>query len=269
MVVFSTVFAAPFFALALVPGMLRKRPRAGEWMPALELTIGAIELAAAIKFASNADLVLGWGVLTRQVVIGLWIAILFALAIALLRYFPSRPADSVTRPGRFRVATAALVLALLAVLVPGLFGRRLGELEAFLPPLAGVRATAAESARELPWMLNDYASALLTANRERRPILVDFTGYTCTNCRWMEANMFPRDDVKESLRRFVRVRLYTDGLGEPYQSQQRLEQRIFGTVALPLYAAFDADGRPRATFLGMTRDPREFKEFLERGASPR
>jgi thiol:disulfide interchange protein DsbD len=81
--------------------------------------------------------------------------------------------------------------------------------------------------------------------------------------------MFPRGDVKHALDRFVRVRLYTDGLGEPYMSQQRLEQQMFGTVALPLYAALAPNGRPRATFLGMTRDAAEFTAFLERGAVDR
>ena len=264
MLVFSTVFAAPFFALALLPGLLRRRPRAGDWMPALEITIGAIELAAAIKFASNADLVLGWNVLTRQVVIALWIAILLALIVALLRHVPgvARPAGAA---GRFRLATAAIVIAVLGVLIPGLFGRRLGELDAFLPPLPAPTASSGTAAAELAWMHNDFRGALLAATRERRPILIDFTGYTCTNCRWMEANMFPRPEVKRALDRFVRVRLYTDGLGEPFQSQQMLEQRLFGTVALPLYAVLDADGRPRATFLGMTRDAPEFTKFLDRG----
>lgn len=81
--------------------------------------------------------------------------------------------------------------------------------------------------------------------------------------------MFTRPEVKRALDQFVRVRLYTDGLGEPFQSQQSLEQRLFGTVALPLYAVLDADGRPRATFLGMTRDAREFTEFLDQSASSR
>jgi thiol:disulfide interchange protein DsbD len=85
----------------------------------------------------------------------------------------------------------------------------------------------------------------------------------------MEANMFPRADVKRELERFVRVRLYTDGRGEPFATQQRIEQRLFGTVALPLYAALGPDGRPRATFLGMTRDASEFTAFLERGAQLR
>jgi thiol:disulfide interchange protein DsbD len=250
MLVFSTVFAAPFFLLALVPGLLKRRPRSGDWMPAVELIVGAVEIGAAIKFISNADLVLGWGIFTRQVVVSIWIVILLALIAALL-----------ARYSRVRLGLAAMTLAFVALLVPGLFGRRLGELDAFLPPGGGRTASG-----ELAWLLDDYRGAIRQAAMEQRPVLIDFTGYTCTNCRWMEANMFPRDDVKRALDRFVRVRLYTDGLGEPYESQQRLEQRLFGTVALPLYAVIDPTGRPRARFLGMTRDTREFVDFLERSS---
>ena len=106
------------------------------------------------------------------------------------------------------------------------------------------------------------------ARRQARPILVDFTGYTCTNCRWMEANMFTRADVRAAMGGYVRVRLYTDGIGEAYQSHQRFEERLFGTVALPLYAVLDPGGVPRAKFLGMTRDAAEFTRFLSDGARP-
>jgi thiol:disulfide interchange protein len=263
MLVFASVFAAPFFTLALVPGLLRKRPKSGEWMPALEMVVGAVEIAAAIKFASNADMVLGWGILTRWRVVALWIAIFLVLAIVLLRRTAVAHEQRSSSRGMFRLVASAGAFALVALLVPGLFGRSLGELEAFLPPRSGATNSGARLG-EAEWMLNDYRAGLLTASRERRPLLIDFTGYTCTNCRWMEANMFPRDDVKRGLDRFVRVRLYTDGIGEPYDSQQRLEERLFGTVALPLYAILDPDGRPRAKFLGMTRDAAEFNSFLAR-----
>ncbi len=98
-------------------------------------------------------------------------------------------------------------------------------------------------------------------------MLVDFTGYTCTNCRWMEANMFPKADVTRELTRFVRVRLYTDGRGELYQRQQRMEQEKLGTVALPYYAIVDSLGDVQAQFLGMTRNTDEFVQFLSRGRS--
>ena len=271
MLVFSTVFAAPFFLLALLPGALQRSARPGDWMPAIERTLGALELAAAAKFVSNADLVLGWGIFTRQVVLLLWLAILLALIAALLWPTLRRTRDDARRIGRARAVMAAGAMIAAAALVPGLSGGRLGELEAFLPP-----PTSAHSGLppvplhgELPWMLNDYDGALAAARRDGRPILVDFTGYTCTNCRWMEANMFPRAEVKRALARFVRMRLYTDGLGEPYISQQALEQRVFGTVALPFYAVLDSAGRPRATFLGMTRDERAFMAFLALGPPKR
>jgi thiol:disulfide interchange protein DsbD len=265
MLVFASVFAAPFFLLALVPGMLRKRLRPGSWMRALEMVLGAIEIAAAVKFVSNADMVLGWGVFTRAVVIGLWIVIFAILAIALFWRKRGEPMEH-TRRGAFRVAALVSAIVLVALLVPGLRGRSLGELEAFLPPVGGGGSIGANSSAA-GWVLNDYRAALVAANREQRPILIDFTGYTCTNCRWMEANMFPRDDVQRAFDRFVRVRLYTDGIGEPYTSQQRLEEKLFGTVALPLYAVVDASGRPRARFLGMTRNASEFVDFLTRAAS--
>jgi thiol:disulfide interchange protein DsbD len=158
-------------------------------------------------------------------------------------------------------AAAALVFAVWLGL--GLGGRRLGEVEAFLPP-----ADPAGSSGELPWIVNEYGAALTQARAESRPVLVDFTGYTCTNCRWMEANMFPRPDVVRELDRYVRVRLYTDGRGEPYRSFQALQRDVFGTVALPYYAVLQPDGEPVVAFGGLTRDSRAFVAFLRRGLEP-
>jgi thiol:disulfide interchange protein DsbD len=96
-------------------------------------------------------------------------------------------------------------------------------------------------------------------------VIIDFTGYTCTNCRWMEANMFPRPEVRARLGAFIRARLYTDGRGAVYERQQRYQQERFKTVALPLYAILEPDGRIVATFAGLTRDPAEFLRFLNSG----
>lgn len=93
-------------------------------------------------------------------------------------------------------------------------------------------------------------------------MFVDFTGYTCTNCRWMEANIFPRPEIHAELQRFVRVQLYTDGTGTKYEDNQRYQKEKYGTVALPLYVILDADGNRLATFPGMTRKPDEFLAFL-------
>ncbi|HXQ77042.1 MAG TPA: thioredoxin family protein, partial [Gemmatimonadaceae bacterium] len=98
-------------------------------------------------------------------------------------------------------------------------------------------------------------------------VFVDFTGYTCTNCRWMEANIFSRPDVGAQLDQFVLARLYTDGDGDIYERQQQFQETTFGTVALPLYAVVDGEGKVRGTFTGLTRDPAEFIGFLRRSAS--
>jgi thiol:disulfide interchange protein DsbD len=245
---YGAAFALPFVLLALAPRMLDRIPRGGEWMLTLKRSLAIAELALAVKFLSNVDLVLGARVLTRDVVLVTWIVAAGAIAVLAVR---RRSAPS--------VAMGVLALAFAGVLVTGLRGRRLGELEAYLPPRTG--------GSELAWMLNDYDGALARAQAERRLVLLDFTGYTCTNCRWMEANMFPRDDVARQLERFVRVRLFTDGRGEPYATQQRFQLERFGTVALPYYAVVDGGGAPRATFLGMTRDSREFSRFLEQALS--
>jgi thiol:disulfide interchange protein DsbD len=95
-------------------------------------------------------------------------------------------------------------------------------------------------------------------------VFVDFTGYTCTNCRWMEANVFARPDVSSELGQFVLARLYTDGEGDIYERQQAFQEKAFGTVALPLYAVVAPDGKIRATFSGLTRNPAEFIAFLRK-----
>jgi thiol:disulfide interchange protein DsbD len=95
-----------------------------------------------------------------------------------------------------------------------------------------------------------------------KPVFIDFTGYTCTNCRWMEANMFTRPDIRDSMNRFIRVRLFTDGDGKVYSDQQDYESKRFGTVALPLYALLSSNGDTIATLAGLTRDPAVFGSFL-------
>jgi thiol:disulfide interchange protein len=97
---------------------------------------------------------------------------------------------------------------------------------------------------------------------KNKQIFVDFTGYTCTNCRWMEANVFPKSEIEAQLARVVCVKLFTDGEGEIYERQQHMEQRIFGTVALPFYAIFDANGKFMTSFPGLTRNSSEFVDFL-------
>ncbi len=268
MLAYSTVFAIPFFILALGPQLLSRLPRAGGWMNSIKVVMGFLEIAAAMKFLSNADLVWGWGIFTRQVVLAMWVAIGVLMVLYILGYFRMPHESPVESVGAARVTFAMLFLALTIWLVPGLFGRQLGELESFLPPEvssspgATGTASAARPRAEVDWILNDYEGALARAKQENKPLFVDFTGYTCTNCRWMEANMFPQPEVSRELERFVRVRLYTDGTGEIFERQQKLQQERFGTVALPYYAILQHDGSAVATFPGLTRDANEFLAFL-------
>jgi thiol:disulfide interchange protein DsbD len=267
LLVFSSVFALPFLVLALVPRALSRLPRSGEWLSTMKGGLAFVEVAAALKFVSNADLVQGWGIFTRQTVVALWTILGAALTAYLVgARFRGR---TLARGGRwYRVASLAALAATVFV-ATGLTGGRLGELESFLPP-AGRNANGVAARNELDWMLDDFDGSLRKAREQGKLVLIDFTGYTCTNCRWMEANMFPRPDVVRELDRYVRVRLFTDGRGDLYRKQQALERERFRTVALPLYAIVDSLGATRATFLGMTRDTREFVQFLAaaRGVRP-
>ena len=263
MVVYSTAFALPFFLLAAAPSAVSHLPRAGEWMRTLRVLIGLLEVGAAIKFASNADLVLGWGIFTRNVLLLAWAGLAIAGAAYLARDVRGRVRRR--QLGWETVVGIATALLLAAWLVSGLNEqRRLRQIEAFLPPAMPLTAQASAARGSPMWMLNDYTGALTTARETRKLVFVDFTGYTCTNCRWMEANIFTRPDVSAELGQFVLSRLYTDGEGEIYERQQTFQEKTFGTVALPLYAVVDSDGKIRATFSGLTRSPADFIAFLRR-----
>ncbi len=267
MLAFSTVFAVPFFLLALAPQLLSRLPKAGGWMAQIKVAMGFLEIAAAMKFLSNADLVWRWGIFTRQVVLAVWIGVGVLTVLYILGYFRMEHDTPVESVGPVRVAIAIIFLATTIWLIPGLFGRTLGELESFLPPEIGTSSsstTIANSPKEPDWILNNYESALETAKQQNKLVFVDFTGYTCTNCRWMEANMFPRPEVANEMEKFVRVRLYTDGDGDLYARQQKMQQEKFGTVALPLYAILRSDGTTVSTFPGLTRNSAEFVSFLQK-----
>jgi thiol:disulfide interchange protein len=261
LLVFSSVFALPFVLLAWAPQAIAALPRSGGWLLSVKAAMGLLELAAALKFLSNVDLVWGWGVFTRDVVITLWIVIGVVLVAYLAGALRLGHAPRLSRPGAMRRVTTLCALVLTAWLGSGLAGQRLGELEAFLPPAELGGGTDGE----LSWVVNDYEGALSAAASAGQPILVDFTGYTCTNCRWMEANMFTRPEVARELSRYVRVRLYTDGRGEEYRRFQSLQRDTFGTVALPYYAVLSPQGTPLVAFGGLTRDAAHFVAFLQRG----
>ncbi len=266
MLAFSTVFALPFFVLALAPQYVSSLPRAGGWMNSIKVAMGFLEVAAAMKFISNVDLIWKWGIFTRPIVLAIWIAIGTILAIYLLGKFQLPHDSKPERIGALRLMSAIVSLAISFYLLTGLFGAKLGELEAFLPPdlQESSARTFGGKSEQLKWIENDYQGALAKAKAENKLLFVDFTGYTCTNCRWMEANIFPKREVEAELSNFVLARLYTDDGTELNNRHQAFEQDNFGTVALPFYAILDGDGKTVATFPGLTRNAQEFVDFLQK-----
>ncbi|HEY8560012.1 MAG TPA: cytochrome c biogenesis protein CcdA [Pyrinomonadaceae bacterium] len=266
MLAFSTVFALPFFVLALAPQLVSQLPRAGGWMNSVKVTMGFLEVAAAMKFISNVDLIWKWGVFTRSFVLAIWIAIGIILAVYLLGKFQLFHDTKPEKIGAIRLVSAILSLAISFYLLTGLFGAKLGELESFLPPDLENSSSKVfgRSKDELSWIDNDLEKALARAKAENKRVFVDFTGYTCTNCRWMEANVFPKREVEAEMSKYVLARLYTDGEGEVYERQQLFQEKNFQTVALPFYAILEADGKSVATFPGLTRNTPEFVDFLQK-----
>ena len=202
---------------------------------------------------------------TRELVLMIWVVIGLGIIAYILGFFKFRYDSPVKKITFLRAAFATAFFALCIYLTTGILGKKLGELESFLPPKNAESAfnILAEKEEELHWITNNFEEALKKAKAENKLVFVDFTGYTCTNCRWMEANMFPRPAIKAEMEKFVLVSLYTDGNGEIYEKQQQFQEQTFQTVALPFYAIVDADGKPQKTFPGLTRDANEFINFLQ------
>ena len=280
MLVFSSVLALPFVAFALFPDALARLPSSGQWMRVLKVTLGFVELAAALKFFSNADLVWNEGAawLPRPLVIALTISLLMmagAYLLGKIRIAGDRDTPEANAAvGVGRSLSGALFLALALYMAPGLWGAPLGVLDAYLPPSQAddpgrlVARRPGENTRlsELNWHTDDIDAAMANANATGKPVFVDFTGYTCTNCREMEANVFTKPVVAEHLRSdFVRLRLYTDSRDHGPALQQ-YQQDLIGTVALPSYAIITPTGEVKAQHSGMA-SPDAFDQFLERGLS--
>ena len=168
---------------------------------------------------------------------------------------------------------ATMFFGIAFYLLTGLLGSPLGELDAWLPPArAGETGQMRSGVTEQGNWLESYEAAVQKAKTENKPVFLNFTGVTCTNCRWMEKNMFPDPAVKKELEKFVLAELYTDREDTPENQKAderngQLQVEKFGSVALPLYAIVDPSGNKLAQFGGLTRSKQEFIGFLQRGAS--
>jgi len=262
MLVFASGLALPFFLLALFPNYLQKLPRSGEWLARVKVVMGFLVLAAMLKYLYSLDAVLQTGYLTRERFLAAWV-VLFGMAGFYLLGFVRLPGisrDSELGAGRLLTGIALVVFGL--SLVPGMFGSKLGEIEAYIPPPASGLFAGAGGSGELQWMENDLAGAFAKAKAEGKTVLVNFTGYACTNCHWMKANMFTKPEVGGVMKNMVLVDLYTDGTDAASQANQKLEEDQFKTVAIPFYVLYDANQNVLATFPGLTRKPEEYIAFL-------
>lgn len=267
MIIFSAAFALPFFFLALFPQYLARMPKSGGWLNSVKVVMGFLEMAAAFKFFSNTDLVWDWQIFTHTSVLAIWAILMFFTGFYLIGKIQlphDSKMDTVSVP---RMMLSIFFLTFALYLSTGLFGRPIhGLIYSYLPPKLTEEVgmiSEVNGGDEFQWF-TELDDAFVEANVSGKNIFVDFTGYTCTNCRWMESNIFTKDEVKKRFEEMVLVRLYTDG-GNNYREKQQYEIDRFGTAALPYYVILTPEDDVLAKFPGMTRNLDEFLGFLDKG----
>ncbi len=253
MLAFGSAFALPFFLLALFPSFLGKLPKSGSWMETVKATMGFVELMAALKFLSNADLVKNaTPFLPRATFLAIWAAIALITALWLFGAIRLPSVHEGKTIGWLRRGFATAFLAISIIFLSAVPGRALGYVDSFLPPGAATGNA-------------DFDEVQRLARAEGKPILVNFTGVTCTNCRFMEQNVFPHPEVKPELDKYVVGELYTDRETPADQKNRALQLKLTGSEALPIYVLLSADGKVLRKFEGSTNDPAVFAKFLAGG----
>lgn len=231
---FGLALALPFTLFAMFPKWLNTLPKSGGWLNTVKVVLGFIELALALKFLSNADLVEHWGLLKREVFIGLWIIIGIGLVLYLFGKIKFPHDGPLNKLGKGRITTGILFIAFVIYLLPGLTNTRYANLKllsGFPPPMF---YSLYDKASECPLDLNcskDWNEGLAKAKAENKPILIDFTGWACVNCRKMEEQVWSTSDVYDILsEEYVIISLYVDDKKELPQDQQFEYLRANGTV---------------------------------------
>lgn len=224
---FAIALALPFALFAMFPNWMKNLPKSGEWMKSFKVTLAFVELALSLKFLSVADLAYGWGILPRWLFIALWIACFAGLGIYLVR------------KSWLGKTLAVISFAFVVYLIPGLWGAPVKAISAFTPPLPVTE-------REV---YNDYEEGLAYAKQVNKPILLDFTGYGCVNCRKMEAYVLTDDSVQSRLQNYVLITLYVDDKqdkdddGESEGNENsRIQRDIYGSNAQPYYIQLSPQG---------------------------
>ncbi len=279
---FAIALAIPFTLFAMFPSLLKSAPKSGGWMNVIKVTLGFIELAFALKFLSVADLAYGWHILDREVFVSLWIVIFGLLGIYLLGWlkFPHDDEGNRTNVPRFFIAMISLAFAI--YMIPGLWGAPLKAISAFAPPMNTQDFNLQKSAVEAKY--TDYDEGMAAARRLGKPVMVDFTGFGCVNCRKMEAAVWTDPTVAEILNdKYVLISLYVDDktpLEEPVQVIENGQQRTLRTVGdkwsylqrtkvgantQPVYVLLDNDGMPLNGSRSYDEDISEYVKFLRTG----
>ncbi len=247
---FAIALALPFSLFAMFPQWLKQAPKSGDWMTSFKVVLAFLELALSLKFLSVADMAYGWGILPRWLFIAIWIVCFLGIGIYLIWDI-----WSVSTPRKIiRAIVIIPSLAFAFYLVPGLRGAPVKAISAFAPPME-------IEGREV---FNDYEEGLAYARQTGKPVIIDFTGYGCVNCRKMEAYVLDNDSVKARLQNYVFIELFVDdkrdGIGDRNSAIQR-EQ--FGSNAQPYYVQLDAYGTQIAEPMAFITDPMEFINWLK------
>jgi thiol:disulfide interchange protein len=289
---FSLALALPFMLFSAFPGWLNSLPQSGGWLNSVKVVLGLLEIGFAFKFLSNADLVLQLGLLQRELFIAIWIAVSLAIAFYLFGWI-AFPHDSKTeRIGVFRFSVGMVFLTFALYLLPGMWGAPVKLISGFPPPIfysesAGMGSGEHGSANgHVEARFTDYEQGLAAAKAEGKPVLLDFTGWACVNCRKMEEQVWPDARVANMLTTdVVLVSLYVDERTDLPASEQReesyggkafkvrtvgnkwsyMQASKFNTNSQPFYVMLDHAGQQIGGSAGYDPDPSEFIEFLEDG----
>lgn len=279
---FALALAIPFTLFAIFPSLLKEMPRSGGWLNSVKVVLGFLELALSLKFLSVADLAYGWGILDREVFVSLWIvifALLGAYLLGKLRFSHDSETDHISII-RFFLALVSLSFAV--YLVPGLWGAPLKGVSAFVPPLYTQDFNLYEGGQFREF--HDYEEGMLYAAENNRPVIIDFSGYGCVNCRKMEGAVFDTQEVSAVIKEnFVLIKLMVDDkatLSEPYTVMENgkklkiesvgekwsyLQRHKFAASTQPFYVILDNKGNALVKPYSYNENVAEFIEWLNLG----
>ena len=282
---FSIALALPFTLFAMFPAWLKSAPKSGSWMNTLKVSLGFVELAFSLKFLSVADLAYGWHILDRETFLALWIAIFFLLGLYLIGKLKFQSDVMLGEPKPMPVPCVMLGLVSLAFavyMIPGLWGAPCKAVSAFAPPMNTQDFNL--NTNEVKPKYTSYEEGVAAAAAQGKPILIDFTGFGCVNCRKMEAAVWTDPRVADKLNNdYVLISLYVDDkqpLAKPIEvtvnGQKRtlrtvgdkwsyLQQSKFGALAQPYYVTLGPDGMPLSRPFSFKEDVSDYLNFLQEG----